>query len=48
MLKIRHTKGNNYVINGHKLIANSWRDAMTEYLAIYTGSRPMFGTNIKA
>ena len=47
MLKIRHTKGNNYVINGHKLIAKTWRDAIAEYLNRFDGSVPIFGTNIK-
>jgi len=49
MLKIRHNKGNNYVINGCRIIAASWKDALAEYLSVYSGgARPIFGTNIKA
>ena len=49
MLKIKQQKNNKYVINGYVAMAQSWTEAIAEYLARHDGgSVPMFGTNIKA
>ena len=41
-MNIKHDKENNYIINGMVLAAKTYKEAITEYLNIHSGSIPIF------
>ena len=42
-MKIKHQSSNSYVINGMKVLAINYKDAMTHYLSVHSsGARPIF------
>ena len=42
IMKIKPIGKTRYVVNGMLVIADNYKQALTEYLAVHGGSRPMF------